>query len=110
MRRRGWSHPLEPWQRLTRARAVANEHPERVARVMVAVVHVLGQGPARSQRQLMAAVRQVVGRCSDGDVDNAVELLGLGVRRVRGTERGATRYRLEMHALPPELRRILRNT
>lgn len=110
MRRPGWSYPLAPWQRRSRARALVNEHPERVARVMVAVVQVLGQGPVQSQRKLRAAVREVVGRCSDGDVDGAVELLGPCVRRATGTERGATRYRLEMHALPPELRRIVRDT
>ena len=61
------------------------------------------QGRIGSQRMLRAAVRGVLGRCSDGDVDAAVEVLGACVRRTTGG-RGATKYTLDVARLPPELR------
>jgi hypothetical protein len=85
------------------------QHPERLARVVAALLEVLARGEVASQRRLRDAVRTLLGRCSDGDVDAAIELLGEGVRRTT-IARGATRYVLDVHALPPELRAIVRPT
>jgi hypothetical protein len=74
----------------------------------MAVIRVLAEHPVASQRQLRSAVRELLGRCSDGDVDAAVQLLGTCVMRTR-RGRGATHYKLDVQALPPELRQIVAN-
>jgi hypothetical protein len=93
MRRPGWPFPRSSWQRHRDARRLAREHPERLSAVMYAVIEVLAQGRVDSQRKLRDAVRRVLGCCSDGDVDAAVELLRGHVRRSIGA-RGATQYAL----------------
>lgn len=103
MRRDAFPFPSTEWRRRTRANALLKEHPERIAQVLVAVLQVLTAGPARSQTKLRREVRKTVGQCSDGDVDAAVQLLGVGVKRSRGS-RGATVYRLDLEALPEEVR------
>ncbi len=103
MSRSGWPFPRSPWERRDAAEALFEQDPERLAGVLLAVVRVLAQGRIGSQRMLRAAVRGVLGRCSDGDVDAAVEVLGACVRRTTGG-RGATKYTLDVARLPPELR------
>ena len=69
-----------------------------------AVVQVLANGGASSQRKLRGAVRELLGHCTDGDVDAAVEILGASIRRSSGP-RGATRYGIDLNRLPVEFRR-----
>jgi hypothetical protein len=94
------------WARRDHARRLLATFPERLAGVVAAVVAALADGPAPSLRKLRSTVRAALGRCSDGDVDAAVELLGACVRRTRGL-RGATRYTLDVDALPREFRERL---
>jgi hypothetical protein len=109
MRRDGFPFPSSEWERRARANALAKEHPERLGQVLVTVVQVLAASPVRSQTKLRRAVRKVLGQCSDGDVDAAVQLLGAAVKRSTGS-RGATVYRLDFDALPHELKARLPNT
>src|SRR5580700_5640157 len=106
MRRMGWPYPRESWERRRVARELLEQHPERMAGVLHAVLLVLAQGHAASHRKLREGVREVLGRCSDGDVDAVVELLGAGVQRTTGA-RGATRFELNVGALPPQLRALI---
>lgn len=106
MRYLGWSYPRPRWRRRLDARRLLAEHPERLAAVAGAVVEVLAEGRVGSQRKLRDAVRRLLGACSDGDVDAAVELLGRCVRRTIGV-RGATVYALDVKALPYEWRALL---
>jgi hypothetical protein len=69
MRRHGWPFPRSPWERRDCAEALFEREPERLTEVAMAVVQVLMQRRIASQRQRRAAVREVLGRCSDGDVD-----------------------------------------
>jgi hypothetical protein len=101
MRYRGWSYPRPPWKRRLDAKRLLAEHPDRLAAVAGAIVEVLAEGRVGSQRKLRDAVRRLLGSCSDGDVDAAVELLGRCVRRTPGL-RGATEYTLNVRALPPD--------
>jgi hypothetical protein len=100
----GWPYPRSAWERRDCAEQLFREQPERLARVTAAVVQVLADGGASSQRKLREAVREVLGRCTDGDVDAAVEILGASIRRGSGP-RGATRYGIDLNRLPVELRR-----
>src|SRR5580704_9451078 len=101
MRLSGWPFPRSPWERRDCAEALFAEEPERLTGVAKAVLHVLAQGRVNSQRKLRAAVREALGRCSDGDVDAAVELLDAYVQRTSGA-RGATQYSLVAVRLPPK--------
>jgi cobalamin biosynthesis protein CobD/CbiB len=88
------------------AEVLLAQEPERLSGVIATVLQVLARGDVTSQRKLRAAVREARGRCSDGDVAAAVELLAAYVRRETGT-RGATRYRLVSSALPAQLRALI---
>lgn len=94
------------WARRDHARRLHAAFPERVGSVAAAVVTALADAPATSLRKLRSIVRAALGRCSDGDVDAAVELLGACIKRTRGP-RGATCYALDVHALPREFREQL---
>jgi|HubBroStandDraft_1064217.scaffolds.fasta_scaffold00816_10 G:T/U-mismatch repair DNA glycosylase len=106
MRRTGWPYPRASWERRRVARELLEQHPERMSGVLRAVLLVLAQGPAASHRKLREGVRDVLGHSSDGDVDAVVELLGTCVRRTTGA-RGATRFELNVGALPPQLRALI---
>jgi hypothetical protein len=105
MTRASWPSPRDEWERQSVAEALFGEHPERLTRVVVALLRLLSSGPIASQRKLRQGVRRMLGHCSDGDVDAAVALLGPCVRRTCGA-RGATTYAVNFHALPPELRAL----
>jgi KaiC/GvpD/RAD55 family RecA-like ATPase len=75
---------------------------DRLLVVAVAVVQVLAVQPGIGIVKLRAAVRAKRGRCTDGDTDAAVALLGKGVRVTPGT-RGAHHHTLDVARLPPEV-------
>jgi hypothetical protein len=101
-----WPYPRSAWERQNVAHDLLEQFPERLASVSLAVLQVLTTGRVPSLRKLRFAVRQRLGRCSDGDVDAAVELLGGCVVRSPGP-RGATGFALDRKRLSPELRRLL---
>lgn len=104
MRLRGFfPYPRSEWARHDQAKRLLATFPERLTRVVAAVIDALVKAPAPSLRKLRSTVRATLGRCSDGDVDAAVELLGACIKRTRGA-RGATQYALDVDALPRELR------
>jgi hypothetical protein len=88
------------------ARVRLREDPDVMRDVMAALLRVLSRGVVRSQSKLRKRVRDELGAVRDGDVDAAVELLGRGVVRGRGS-RGATTYTLDARALTFEWRRVL---
>ncbi len=92
-------------QRPTLAFPARVRHPptrERLLVVSGAIVTVLTAQPGISLRTLRASVRVVLGRCTDGDTDAALDLLGEGVRFDDGP-RGAWKLTLDMSKAPPEV-------
>ena len=79
--------------------SATGENRERIIDVAADVVRVLEDQPGLSLRQLRAAVRDVRGRCSDGDVDAAVVYLGSAVQRDPGP-RSSHRHTLDPVLLP----------
>ena len=76
---------------------------ERLLVVAAAVVQVLAVQSGLGIVKLRAQVRAKLGRCTDGDTDAAVALLGEGVCCTKGN-RGAHHHTLDMARLPPEVR------
>jgi hypothetical protein len=109
VRHASWPYPRSAWQRRDVAHDLLEQFPERLASVSLAVLQVLAQGRVPSLRKLRFAVRERLGRCSDGDVDAAVELLGGCLVRSPGP-RGATGFALNLERLSPELLRLLATT
>ena len=82
----------------------ANER-EQILPVAVAVVRVLSKGPSMSLRNLRTAVRGVLGRCTDGNTDLALRLLGPSVQRVPSGRR-AHQLSLVADKVPPDVRAL----
>jgi hypothetical protein len=87
---------------LREALAADPKRRERLLVVAVAIVRVLAMRPGVSLRKLRVGVRAVLGRCTDGDTDAALDLLGAGVCFDDGP-RGAWRLTLEPKCLPAEV-------
>jgi len=104
--RKSFPYPRSEWSRGEHAKRLLAAFPQRIASVMFAVIEALAEAPAPSLRALRSTVRTSLGRCSDGDVDAVVVLLGACIKRTKGS-RGATRYALQVSALPRELREEL---
>jgi hypothetical protein len=70
--------------------------------VAAAVVQVLSKAPSMSLRKLRIAVRGVLGRCTDGNTDLAVRLLGPSVQRVVSGRR-AHQLTLDLDKVPSDV-------
>jgi KaiC/GvpD/RAD55 family RecA-like ATPase len=75
---------------------------ERLLIVAVAVVQVIAAQPGIGTVKLRAGVRALLGRCTDGDTDAAVALLGRGVICTPG-KRGSHHHTLDVARLPADL-------
>jgi hypothetical protein len=75
---------------------------ERLLDVATDVVRALQDEPGLSVRRLRRAVRELRGRCADGDVDAAVAYLGCGVRCEPGP-RSARLHTLDFDMLPDDI-------
>lgn len=97
------AHVVDEGSRAERLSALATgADRERLRDVAVDVVLVLEDSPSLSLRQLRKAVRNVRGRCADGDVDAAVVYLGRGVRRDPGP-RSAWLHTVDFARLPGDV-------
>ena len=102
-RERPWRYgPQPPTVAIAPTRVRHPPTRERLLAIAVAVVRVLAGQPGISARRLRVAVRVVLGRCTDGDTDAAVDLLGDAVLRDFGP-RGAHRFSLDMGKVPSEV-------
>jgi hypothetical protein len=75
---------------------------ERLFPIAVVVAQVLVTQAGISLRRLRVAVRSLLGRCTDGDTDAALLLLGEGVRYTVGP-RSTHQYALDMGKLPSDV-------
>jgi hypothetical protein len=102
-RERPWRYgPRPPTVAIAPTRERRPPTRERLLVVAVAVVRVLTGQPGISARRLRVAVRLLLGPCTDGDTDAAVNLLGDAVLCDFGP-RGAYRFSLDMGRVPSEV-------
>jgi hypothetical protein len=75
---------------------------ERLLVVAVAIVRVLTAQPGIGVRKVRVAVRAVLGPCTDGDTDAALELLDSALLCKLGA-RGAYQFTLDMSKVPSDV-------